>query len=86
MWYQWTYYDYVVLWIKDIQAYVGVTGNFPYPIIADPERAIAKSLGMIDPDETDNLGMPLTCRAVSIEHSLPGFAAVSIWITVCMQM
>jgi len=53
-------------WSKDIQAYVGVSGNFPYPIIADPDRLIAKQLGMIDPDEIDNKGMPLTCRAVFV--------------------
>jgi len=53
-------------WSKDIQAYVGASGNFPYPIIADHGRSIAKSLGMIDPDEIDNQGMPLTCRAVFV--------------------
>ena len=53
-------------WSKDIQAYVGCSGPFPYPIIADPERTIAKKLGMIDPDELDTKGMPLTCRAVFV--------------------
>lgn len=53
-------------WIKDIQSYCSSTGEFPYPIIADPQRAIAKTLGMIDPDELDVKGMPLTCRAVFI--------------------
>lgn len=53
-------------WSKDIQAYAGTSGPFPYPIIADPERTIAKQLGMIDPDELDTKGMPLTCRAVFI--------------------
>jgi hypothetical protein len=59
-----------MLRLKDIQAYVGVSGEFPYPIIADPDRAIAKKLGMIDPDETDTQGMPLTCRAVSVVSSV----------------
>jgi len=45
---------------------VGTSGEFPYPIIADPDRSIATMLGMIDPDEVDPNGMPLTCRAVSI--------------------
>ena len=49
---------------QDIQAYVKTSGEFPYPIIADPMRAIAKQLGMIDPDEVDARGVPLTCRAV----------------------
>lgn len=51
--------------IQDIQSYVGKSGPFPYPIIADPQRTLAKALGMIDPDELDTTGMPLTCRAVS---------------------
>jgi len=42
-----------------------VSGDFAYPIIADPDRSIAKRLGMIDPDEIDSQGIPLTCRAVS---------------------
>jgi 1-Cys peroxiredoxin 6 len=53
-------------WSKDILAFCGASGEFPYPIIADPQRTIAKSLGMIDPDELDPQGMPLTCRAVFI--------------------
>jgi len=53
-------------WTKDIQSYVGKSGPFPYPIIADPERTLAKKLGMIDPDELDTKGMPLTCRAVFV--------------------
>ena len=51
--------------VQDIQAYTKTSGEFPYPIIADPDRSIAKTLGMIDPDEVDMHGMPLTCRAVS---------------------
>jgi 1-Cys peroxiredoxin 6 len=53
-------------WTKDIQSYVGKSGPFPYPIIADPQRTLAKQLGMIDPDELDTKGMPLTCRAVFV--------------------
>jgi len=53
-------------WTKDILSYCGSSDNFPYPIIADPERRIAKNLGMIDPDELDTKGMPLTCRAVFV--------------------
>jgi len=54
-------------WLKDIQSYCGAPpGEFPYPIIADPKRTIAKTLGMIDPDELDLQGMPLTCRALFV--------------------
>lgn len=51
-------------WTKDIENYNSV--KVTYPIIADPDRAIAKQLGMLDPDEKDSSGMPLTCRAVFI--------------------
>jgi len=50
-------------WITDIKKY---TKDFSYPIIADPTREIAVSLGMLDPEEKDKAGMPLTCRAVFI--------------------
>ncbi len=39
--------------------------QFCYPIIADPGRDIASLLGMLDPEEKDKAGLPLTCRAVS---------------------
>ena len=46
-------------------AYQSCDGTeLPYPIIADPTRSIATELGMIDPDEKTETGMPLTCRAV----------------------
>ncbi|XP_002170014.2 peroxiredoxin-6 [Hydra vulgaris] len=51
-------------WICDIKKYTN--GSFSYPIIADPKREIAVSLGMLDPDEKDKQGMPLTCRAVFV--------------------
>jgi len=53
-------------WIKDIQAYNRLKGNFPYPIISDKERSLAIQLGMVDPKEKGSDGMPLTCRAVFI--------------------
>ncbi|KAG7176845.1 peroxiredoxin-6-like [Homarus americanus] len=53
-------------WIKDIQSYNCLSGDFPFPIIADPDRDLAVTLGMIDPDEKTATGMPLTCRAVFI--------------------
>ena len=42
--------------------------DFSYPIISDPSREIAVSLGMVDPEEKDKAGLPLTCRAVSLEQ------------------
>ncbi|XKL66731.1 hypothetical protein PGB90_010151 [Kerria lacca] len=54
-------------WINDIKSYGGVIGDgFPYPIIADEKRELAVQLGMLDPDEKDSKGLPLTCRAVFI--------------------
>ncbi|KAK7070898.1 Peroxiredoxin-6 [Halocaridina rubra] len=53
-------------WIKDIQTYNNLSGDFPYPIVADESRDLAVSLGMVDPDEKDAAGMPLTCRAVFV--------------------
>ena len=52
-------------WIKDIQSYNDLKGDFPYPIIADDKRELAVKFGMLDPDEINAQGMPLTCRAVS---------------------
>jgi adenosine kinase len=41
--------------------------SIPFPIIADPKRELAYSLGMIDPVVKDSTsGMPMTCRAVFI--------------------
>ncbi|KAK3730732.1 hypothetical protein QZH41_005005 [Actinostola sp. cb2023] len=53
-------------WIKDVKDYSNIKGDFPYPIIADPKRDLAVLLGMVDPDEKDAKGLPLTCRAVFI--------------------
>merc|ERR1712061_286610 len=52
-------------WIKDIKAFNKITA-FDYPIIADPNRDVAELYGMMDPDEKDAKGMPLTCRAVFV--------------------
>lgn len=52
-------------WIKDILAYNNLD-TFSYPIIADPSRDVATLYGMMDPDEKDSAGMPLTCRAVFV--------------------
>jgi len=55
-------------WIKDLQAYdanqAESSSEFPFPIIDDSDRKLAKQLGMIDPAEIDKQGLPLTARAV----------------------
>ena len=43
-----------------------IPDKFSFPIISDPKREIAVQLGMIDPDEKDAAGMPVTARAVFI--------------------
>lgn len=40
--------------------------KFPFPIIDDKQRTIANKLGMVDKDELDTAGMPLTARALYI--------------------
>ncbi|XP_030631355.1 peroxiredoxin-6-like [Chanos chanos] len=55
-------------WCKDILSYNNEDTDavFPYPIIADYKRELAVSLGMLDPDEKDKDGMPLTARCVFV--------------------
>lgn len=54
-------------WCEDIKAYAGsIESAFPYPIISDEKRELAVQLSMIDPDEKDNSGLPVTARAVFI--------------------
>uniref|UniRef100_H3CR00 Peroxiredoxin-6 n=1 Tax=Tetraodon nigroviridis TaxID=99883 RepID=H3CR00_TETNG len=56
-------------WTKDILAYNGEdgeSGELPFPIIADANRELAVALGMLDPEEKDKDGMPLTARCVFI--------------------
>ena len=42
------------------------SSKISYPIIADPGRDIAIAWGMLDPEEKDAAGLPMTCRAVFI--------------------
>lgn len=58
-------------WIEDIKSHANQTActGFPYPIIADESRDLATKLNMIDPDEKDADGVPLTARAVFIIDS-----------------
>ncbi|KAG9350951.1 hypothetical protein JZ751_024840, partial [Albula glossodonta] len=54
--------------IPDIMAYNNEEPGckFPFPIIADDKRELAVTLGMLDPDERDKDGMPLTARCVFV--------------------
>jgi len=54
-------------WADDIKLYAKYSCDaFPYPIIADEMRDLATQLQMIDPDEKDANGIPLTARAVFV--------------------
>ncbi|CAH1960015.1 unnamed protein product [Acanthoscelides obtectus] len=54
-------------WCNDIKVYAGYSGDtFPYPIIADEDKELAVELQMLDADEKDSNGLPLTARAVFI--------------------
>ncbi|XP_008275676.1 peroxiredoxin-6 [Stegastes partitus] len=54
-------------WSKDVMAF-GSEGEspLPFPIIADDKRELSVQLGMLDPDERDKDGMPLTARCVFV--------------------
>uniref|UniRef100_A0A672H7D9 Peroxiredoxin-6 n=1 Tax=Salarias fasciatus TaxID=181472 RepID=A0A672H7D9_SALFA len=50
-------------WTEDILAYNGEEAgcrSLPFPIIADSKRELAVALGMLDPDEKDEAGVPLS--------------------------
>lgn len=53
-------------WIEDIESFSEGKGKVTYPILADPEREVAVKYGMLDPDEKDKAGMPVTARAVFV--------------------
>uniref|UniRef100_A0A671WB07 Peroxiredoxin 6 n=1 Tax=Sparus aurata TaxID=8175 RepID=A0A671WB07_SPAAU len=73
-------------WTKDILAYNcedPASSSLPFPIIADCKRELAVALGMLDPDEKDKDGMPLTARCVSLHNknlilSFKGLSILSI--------
>lgn len=56
-----------LLLFQDINAYNGAapTEKLPFPIIDDKDRDLAILLGMLDPAEKDEKGMPVTARVVS---------------------
>eukprot|EP00980_Cylindrotheca_fusiformis_P028171 scaffold22585_cov149-Cylindrotheca_fusiformis.AAC.1 len=51
-------------WIVDVKAATGHQVEFP--IFCDPNRTVSKWLGILDPDNRDTAGLPLTVRAVYI--------------------
>lgn len=52
-------------WIEDIKKDSSLP-KFPYQIIADDKRELAVKFGMLDPDEKNKAGLPLTARCVFI--------------------
>ena len=50
---------------QDILKYGCLPGRLPYPIIEDSRRVLARQLGMLDADDNDNVGVPVTARAVN---------------------
>lgn len=52
-------------WIEDIKAFNSLSEDFPFPLIAGTRKQ-AEELGMLDPDEVDGTGMPLTARCVFV--------------------
>lgn len=53
--------------MKDIKSYcAGVVSEFPYPIIADPNRELAVALEMIDEEQKNDIEVARTVRALYI--------------------
>lgn len=54
-------------WVNDICNYCqDICGDFPYPIIADPERSLALKFGMLDSGENVDAETAKTVRALFI--------------------
>uniref|UniRef100_UPI0037E81EB6 peroxiredoxin-6 n=1 Tax=Semicossyphus pulcher TaxID=241346 RepID=UPI0037E81EB6 len=54
-------------WSKDVMAFNSDADTaLPFPIIADDNRELSVQLGMLDPDERDKDGLPLTARCVFV--------------------
>ncbi|XP_068566541.1 peroxiredoxin-6 [Cebidichthys violaceus] len=54
-------------WSKDVMAFNDAAESaLPFPIIADDKRELSVQLGMLDPDERDKDGVPLTARCVFV--------------------
>lgn len=61
-------------WVNDIKSYCkDIPGEFPYPIISDPDRTLAVQLDMIDEENSKNPEFAMTVRAlyvISPDHRL----------------
>lgn len=56
-----------VNWVNDIKSYCpDICGEFPYPILADPDRELAVKLGMIDENQINDPSVAQTVRALFI--------------------
>jgi len=56
-------------WSKDVLAREKSTDDsLAFPIVADADRNIVTTLGMLDPDEKDAAGVPLPARALVVLH------------------
>ena len=51
-------------WIQDINA--SQSADLQFPIVADPTRAVALLYNMLDPEDLDAAGLPMTVRSVFI--------------------
>ena len=51
-------------WVRDIEALPEYCGEakVAFPIICGPKRDVAALYDMLDPEEKDSKGVPLTCR------------------------
>lgn len=60
--------------MKDIKSYCpDIPGDFPYPIVSDPDRELAVKLDMISNEDKDNPELAMTVRAlyiISPDHKL----------------
>lgn len=55
------------LTVKDIKSYcLDIEGEFPYPIIADPNRELAVALDMIDEEQKNDPEIAKTVRALYV--------------------
>lgn len=54
-------------WVNDIKSYcLDIPGDFPYPIIADPNRELAVQFGMLDEEQKKDPEVGKTIRALFI--------------------
>mmetsp|Transcript_33740 Transcript_33740/g.80399 ORF Transcript_33740/g.80399 Transcript_33740/m.80399 type:complete len:296 (-) Transcript_33740:149-1036(-) len=56
----------ILAWRKDVASHFGNAIRLGFPMIADPEREVAKKMGMLDPDLKDENGVPRTSRTVFV--------------------